>query len=198
MQKKKIQTILIHTWAEITTSRTPVISASCKSCLWACLWASLQNCLMELWSIFQVICGTILQHDVMAGQHSWAWISEGLPGSCITGIFLLSLAATEWELFLLTHQQWGRRQRKAVRDCHIELLARNSCIILQAGQKSLSPKLLSHRLEFVSCPHRSQVPETAVSTTEGYQELFFVFGGQYCSTAWGVKKSLQNKNKARW
>lgn len=70
---------------------------------------------------------------------------EGMPGSCITEIFLLSFAATEWELFLLTHQQRGRRWGKAVRDCHIELLARNACIKLQAGQKFLSPHLFSHQ-----------------------------------------------------
>lgn len=121
------------------------------------------------------IPGHVWGHPV-AQCHSWsAQLSLNwweVPGSCITGIFLLSFAATEWEWFLLTYQQWGRRQRKAVRDCHTELLAWNSCIRLQAGQKLLSPKLLSHRLEFVSCPHRSQAPETAVSQTEWYQELY--------------------------
>lgn len=68
---------LIHTWAEITTGRTLTIPASCKSCL----WASLRNCAMEQWStwqvVFQVTHETILQHNVMACQHSWAWNGEG-------------------------------------------------------------------------------------------------------------------------
>ena len=135
----------IHTWAEITTGRTLTIAASCKSCLWASLW----NCVMEQWSIWQVVFQvtreTILQHIVMACQHSWAWNGDEVPGSCITEIFLLSFAATEWELFLLTHQQRGRRWGKAVRDCHIELLAWNACIKLEAGQKFLNPKLFSHQ-----------------------------------------------------
>lgn len=84
------------------TGRTRTIPASCKSCP----QASLGNGAKGQWSIWQVVlqvtCSTV-SVDVL-----WRW--WGLPGSCVPEVFVLSFAATEWELFLLTPQQRGREQ----------------------------------------------------------------------------------------
>lgn len=164
----------------MTTGRTRTTPASCKSCL----QASWGNGAMGQWSVWQVVLQ--VSCSTMSVYVGWRW--WGAAWFVCSWDFCVIFRGHRVRIISPNTPAAGEGAGNAAHDCCVELVARNTCTKLQAGQKFFSPKLFSG-LEFVSHPQKGSYQGLLWLRWSGVRWSYFIFNRVLllCCLKWHIE-----------